>query len=468
MKQSLLFLLIFFSVNLSAQHITLRTNSIINRITKVNQLDYERIGVTGETSDQYLNFEELKTTATIKELLELLKHKNPVVKGYACWSLVDNKYDNLKEILIQFLNTGEKVNTQNGCNVSSEELSTELYFRVKNQGFYNKLTVKNILFFKNQCKILDKILYNSGKENIALIFALQNNNANPENYTIIRKLSLQKKNSYALIELAKYHKTIDIESIKKEGKEAFEAISYFPNPGFWNLLMKYNGKEMTLDYFQAVASFKNEASLKSLYANYTMLKKTKSIKSIEMLDEALIKQFSPIYKNLIFLIFEDFKTIDYTMTKRLLAEDPQVATKHFVKGLLGNLDYNYLEIDDNYGAKDSILPLMLDNIKKYQFDKLGIICKKNILNAQFTELTSFLGIIKQYKITECKGLLLSRLKMKNFPFEIYHLSATLLSFNDQQANIKLIIELRKTKKDWNSGNWADSFSELFKEYKIRV
>ena len=468
MKYPLLFIFIIFTYSLSAQDISLKTDSIINSITKGVQLDYSSIGVAGETSSQYLNFEKLKETATREELLALLNHKNSVVKGYAIWCLVDSKYENLKEILIQFIKTGEKVTVQNGCNVFDEQLATELYNRVINQSFYNKLSKTDSLFFSDQHRILDQIMYYFGKDNIALFFALGNNKANPENYTIIHKLAFEKKNNDALVEIAKYQKKADIEAIKKEGKRAFAAISYFPNPEFWDFLMQYKGKEMSLHYFLAVASFKNNRSLISLSLIYTMLKKSSSISKITLLDEALIKQYSPIYKDLIYSIFEDYKTIDLTITKKLLNEDPAITTKHFIKGLLSNRPYNFLEIDYNYGTNDSILPLILNNVKKYQFEKLSLICKKNITVAQFTDLTNYLDLIKSYKLTECNELLLCRLKHKNSPFEIYHIVSTLLSFHDQKMNTQVIIELRKTKKDWNEGNWADAFKDLFIQYRISV
>lgn len=232
--------------------------------------------------------------------------------------------------------------------------------------------------------------------------------------------------------------------------------------------MQYQGKEMSLDYFLAIASFKNNGSLISLNSIYTMLKNSSSISKISLLHEALIKQYSPIYKDLLYSIFEDFKTIDLTITKRLLIEDPEITTKHFIKGLLGNKPYNFLEIDYNYGTIDSILPLILDNIKKYQFEKLSLICKKNIMVAQFTNLTQYLDLIKNHKFTDCKELLLRRLKNKNYPFEMFHIAATLLSFHDEKMNTQVIIELRRTKKVWNEGNWADAFKDLFIEYLVSV
>ncbi len=441
---------------------------LVKQIMQVNELHHKHVGAGGITSQQYNTFLNLRNKASISELISLLNHRNAVVKGYASWALADKKYPALDKILIQFLDSKEMVKTFNGCILSEDELPSEFYYRVLYQDYDNPLSKKDSLFFVEQVKKLDSaILYYSGNTSL-LDQALEHNNANPQTYDRIRELALKEKNAQAMIELAKYRKTDDIVSLKKLGKKSFLAISYFPDKDFWPFLETYLSTEETLDFYLAIASFKNSSATLVLTNLFNQLDKEQKEEQIANLDEALIKQYCSNYQDLLLSIWEKYKSIDLTITAILINENPEKAAKGFAKGLLNDKEFKFLELDYNWGTKDSILPIMLATIKKYDKEKLADICKINISNTEFLDLEAFLEFIKSNNTQSLTETLIAKLQDQKYPFDIFQLTETLLSFKNPDVNLQVTEILRNNKSKWDEGNWAEHFKKLLKEYNIKV
>lgn len=448
----------------SGQKLRPETKSLIQKIEKYNELESEHVGNAGVTTDQYRNFEKLRDKATIDELLKLLKHRNSVVKGYTSWALADKMYSNLADILAEFLSTGETATTQHGCIVSEGDLATEFYNRVYYQYIHHKLSLKDSLFFQSQIIQLDSVILYSNKNTRLLDKALENNNGNPKTYDRIKKIAKKQDNLNALIALAKYAKQEDIPFIIEQGKSSFLAISVFPEKSFWTFLLNYKSKEKSLDYFLAVTSFKNESALEFINDIYHNCDSTQ----INDLDEALIKNYCVLYQDIILKIWEEHKTIDLTITQRLINDCPEKSSKAFATGLLSNKRFNLLQLDYNYGSSRLILPLMLKLVSKYNNDLMLSVCNKNIMDTEFTNLESFLDFIKENKITQTTSSLLQRLKEKNRAFEIFHLTETLISFSNFDTNKTVTEILVKNQKDWDWGNWSGHFRKLFEANEIKI
>lgn len=464
MKQTIIFILTFLSFQIRAQEIKPVILELAQKIEKYNILESEHVGIAGETTDQYRNFIKLRDEATIDELIELLKFKNSVVKGYVSWALADKKYIALYEILTEFLITEEKVTTQHGCVIFEDDLASEFYSRVLYQYFHNKLTSLDSLFFKMQIQQLDSVILYSKKKNNLLSQALDNNNANPKTYDRIKELAKLKDNSSALVALAKYRKQSDIPFFIKQGKNSFLAISVFPDNAFWSFLLGYKSQEKSLEFFLAISSFKNKSAIGVLSDIY------KSCNSVQLndLDEALIKNYCVPYQDLILKIWENHKTIDLTITQRLIADCPEKASLGFAKGLQNNSEYNFIALSDYYGTKDSILPLLLNNVAKYNPILLIDICRKNIEYSKFMELATILNYVTEHQFSETIPEILERLNKKNYSFEIFHLTETLLSFENNEANKELVKILTTKRDDWDSDNWSKHFRELFNEKNIKI
>jgi len=437
---------------------------LVQQIEKCNKLDYEHVGMDGHTTVQYKNYIKLSQKATTKELLSLIKHKNSVVKGYASMALVDRKYPRLYEVITALLESGETVETCYSDMSSRKELAEVFYYNVFNQNNKNNLSVKDSLFFSMQSQKLDSVIICSNKSKEFLLeIALEKCKVNPNLYTRIKELSLQ-KNKYAIIALAKFKRKEDIPLLMKFGEKSLLAISYFPDNTFWNFLLKYKESNRSLDYFMAIASYKNINAEKLLSNIYLTCNST----AINSLDEALIKNYCVIYQSLLLKIWENSKTIDLTVTMKLIRDCPEKASLSFANGLLNPKVFNFLELDSNYGTKDSIMPLMIETISKYNKRSILEICNKNISNADFMELGSVLDLIKKNHIIGTKLNLIKRLKSKNFPYDIFQISETLLSFKDSNTNKELVIILKEKRNDWDRGNWSEAFKELLGNNKLKL
>ncbi|MBC8757530.1 hypothetical protein H2O64_22865 [Kordia sp. YSTF-M3] len=463
MRILLYVILLFQSINLFGQEIRPKVEKIAESISEGNRLEDKRVGLGGSPSNQYIKFEKLKKIATEKELLLLLQHESAAVKGYASWALIDKQYNDLTLIFNKFLETEETVKTFSGCIISTDHLALVFYSRVLYPENSRSLTAADKAYFATQIKNIYYSALRFKKDNYVFQEALENNQANPDNYNIIRKLALKYNAEKALIALAAYKKEADINDILAIGTAAFEAMSYFPNPKFWDFLMQHKTTINSEAYYSAIAAFKNESSLAVLTSIYSKNKESETA-----LYKALMKFYAPIYEDLLLQIFEDTKTIDIIQLKRVLKNAPEKSAPYFVNGLLSDQKNNFLELDYNYGSRDSILPLLLKNIQKYQPKRLSEVCVHNVSKVKFTELASLLEIISEHKIVAAKEPILVRLQKKTYPFETFHLTKALLSFDDKSIHKEIKRTLLASQENWDIGNWSASFRELLNKHDIEI
>lgn len=463
MKQFFLIILTLLTFQAGAQTVRPEIDSLVKKIAEGNVLESEHIGYGGEPSTQYQIFIELRDKATMKELINLLKHKNNVVKGYASWALVDRKYQKLSDILLRFLNKDYKVIAQDGCIEAKEDLANAFYYRVFYQKHYNDLSVEDSLFFRSQLEELDHVILHSRRKTTLFNKALENNNQNPKNYEIIRKLAKkQKKNSAILIALAKYKKQSDIPFFIQQGKNAFSAIAMFPDTAFWEFLMNYQSEERSLDYFSAIASFRNDSALSVLNNIY------KDCDSVQVnnLAKALINNYCTSYTDLILEIWEKDAIISHTVIEKLIMDAPEKAASSFAKGLLNGKKYIFISAN-YFDNGNSIIPMMLDHIFIYNPTLSTELCIENIKRLESFELMELLNIIEKNQMIETIPAILDRLKEKNFAIDIFHLTETVLYFNDSSANAELVKILKARQENWDWGDWSESFKELFEKKQIK-
>lgn len=447
----------------SGQKLRPEIKSLVQKIEKYNELESEHVGIAGVTTDQYRNFEKLRDKANTDELIELLKHKNSVVKGYTSWALADKMYPKLADILTEFLRTGETATTQHGCIVSEGDLATEFYNRVFYQHFHNKLSLNDSLFFQSQIQQLDSVILYGEKDSYLLSNALSNNNGNLKNYDRIRHLAFNDKNSNAIQALAIYQRKEDIDDFKKLKEQAFVSIAKFPDNDFWEFLLSFKENNQSKNYLMALSAFRTEESAKVLLEIFPKMKE----ENIKDLSEAITKNYCAYYQDLILTIWEQHKIIDIRATTQIIKDIPEKAASSFSVGLLSNKEFKFVQYDYDYGTSDKILPLMLDNIKTYQNNKLLNICEQNIRTTKFTTLGHFLTFVKDNKLTETNDEILNRLQQKNQAYEVFHLTETILTFNNPDNKEKIITTLKTNQKDWDWGNWAEHFRKLFREYDIK-
>ena len=229
------------------------------------------------------------------------------------------------------MNSKETVSTQNGCIGSQDELASEFYYRVYYQNYSNELSVSDSIFFLNQIQKMDSVILYFDNETTLLNIALKNNNGNENTYKRIRQLA-ERENILALAALAQYKKQDDIPFLIHFGEKSFLAISYFPDNAFEDLLLQYKNTNKSLEYFLAISSYRNVFALSLLKKIYQYCDSVQ----INLLDEALVKNYSPQYQDLILEIWEKYKTIDYTITQKLLLDCPTKSSASFAKGLMSS------------------------------------------------------------------------------------------------------------------------------------
>ncbi len=430
----------------------------------MNRLDHQHVGAHAGTTDQYLNFKKLRDQASSEELLALLKHKNSVVKGYASWGLADKKYPKLYEVLAGFLEKEETVVKFEGCIISGCDLASEFYQRVFYDDFQYKKPKEDSLFFREQIRQMDSVILYKHEKNYLLIYALDNNDADPRTYERIKQISSKNKRSEALVALAEYRNPSDIPFILDQKESSFLAIAAFPDIAFWDPLLRYKAENRSLDYLLALASYKNERSLEALKDIY----QTCDIKQLALLDEALIKNYCLLYEDLILNIWTEHKTIDLSITQSLLKNSPERSARAFANGLLSDKDFNFLELDQDYGSSRKILPLMLRSVQNCCKDMIPDICKTNVRLVKLTWLESFLDFIEENKVTETTDILVKKLQEQDNAFEIFHITKALLSFRNKETTKTVSAFLKEHTEYWDRGNWSEHYHKLMKEYGINL
>lgn len=410
-------------------------------------------------------FNELKEKATTKELIQLSKSKNKQVKALALMALVELKYKNLNLLLKKALNDEHKIYIKEGCIVSQESFAYLLYDRVSSQHYYNKLDKEDLNYYNSKTKDFNHIIISNKKNYSLLGYALYNNNADVSNYSKIRKLAFNDQNDVAILALAAYKNKKDIPKFIQLREKAFEAIAVFNDESFWDFLLSYKNVEKSENYFKAIASFQNEKSKNLLYE---IINNKENDSIINKVFKSTSKYYSPLYLDLYKEIFQRKGYINTKIAKKLIDYNPIEASNIFSEKLLSK-DPIYVYYED-YNANElfEIYPLILSIIKHNNYSKLENICINRIKLMDSFTLQAFLEIAEKEKFIDTSEVILERLKNKNTAFNYFHLSKTIFSFQNNESDSIVLNILKENEKDWNWGNWSDSFTELFKTYKLNL
>lgn len=460
MKKIFYFLFLFHSVAHS-QKIRSEIDSIITQIVN-SEMEYF------DTDFEFKNstvFNDLKAKATSKELIQLSKSNYSQVKALALMALVELKYKKINQLFKKALIEEHKIDIKEGCIISEKSFAYLLYDRVTNQHYYNKLNIEDQKYYNSKTKDFNHIII-SNKNNYSLLgYALYNNNADVSNYSKIRKLAFNDQNDVAILALAAYKNKKDIPKFIQLKEKAFEAISIFNDVAFWDFLLSYKNVEKSENYFKAIASFENENS-KNLLLEIINNKENDSV--INKVFKSTSKYYSPYYTDIYKEIFQKKGYINVKIAKKLSEYNPIEATNMFSEKLL-SIDPIYVYYED-YNANElfEIYPLILSVIKDNNYSKLENICINRINLMDSFSMQAFLEIAEKEKFIDTTEVILERLKNKNTAFNYFHLSKTIFSFQNNESNSIVLNILKENEKDWNWGNWSESFTELFKTYKLNL
>lgn len=209
-------------------------DDIVKKIASVNELQDKHIGFAGSESEQYKNFELLKSKADIDELLKLIDNKNSVVACYAAFALVDKSYNDLSSIYLKFLNNDKEIATFSGCIKSNDKISSEFYHHYWNSVNENERENDKQLFK------LDSITLYRKKSYWLLIARALENRVYPLTFNAqIEYLAFEKVNNDAIFYLSNWYKA----QYKDKIEQAL--LLYLKQTDFKNT--------GTTDYYQVIA-----------------------------------------------------------------------------------------------------------------------------------------------------------------------------------------------------------------------
>jgi len=424
----------------------------------------------GVTSMPYPSFEKLKKIASIKELVRLTRHKNGLVRCYAAWALFDLKYPNFDQIFKEIIENDKEIKVRSGCFGMLVPLSSEVYSRVQGIKYDSLNWVTDSLYFINlETKLDQLILYHKKANNYLIHQALQNKTPQEKDYLQIRKLALKKKNESALDALAKFQKQENILPIIKFGAGNFRAISLFPDTKFWVYLMQSyprleKDRSTTQAFLNAVAAFKNTDALKVLndIVQYGVIKEIDWL--IQYVNVAILNNQAVIYENLIIELWEEYGVID-KVTISYLKEKNDITI--FENGLLNKHKKRYSDYLSHSYHADYFLEEMLDLLTQQKSEQLIPIINSLLVTANFMQLPVVTNKVIELKPASSVSILVLQLKAREDTYLKFHILEALLSYQDKNHNSQ-IVEILKNNRDWDWGNWSDSFRALLAENDIKL
>lgn len=437
MKQIALILTFFLSFNLFGQSkfdqnkISSKTNKIVQKIAKVNELMGSAVSIGGTRPKQYDNFVELEKKASKEELIELTNHPNGVVRSYSFWALSHKKNIDLFPIIKNHLIDDELVSTMFGCIVSKEKVG-DFFISVATPEYIDLDSKK---MDSKEMKELDSLLIFQPNNLSARFDAINRAEPTESLYPKIRELVINEKNQSALVTLAKYQKEQDIDIIKNFRDETdkdeggyfftYKAISYFPNPKFFPFLKSQLQKTLDNTHFsnewtqlyRAIASYKNEEAKNQLLIPFTQVEH---------------KHIRKYHLNMIFSALNEFQCKNYEeILWKLWEEENKISPKVFE--YLSNLNSSRaFELT----KKSMQNPNDLD-IANFSFDNLE---ETKSLNEQMLDL-----IINKDRDF---GLQLIRENIKKSNVHSFPLYATKASEIKDKSFVKPLIEILET--EWNA------------------
>lgn len=243
----------FFIINICFSQ---TKEKLLKTIEKANIVESDCVGPSCNEGEQYLNFQKLKKQLSEKELFDLAKAKNPVLRSYAYRDVIQPNNQNVIDFLDFELKENVEVLTYEGCSEGLELVSSIVYHE-----YWNKIRIeaieKNATKDQNeQEKImqerlesdlvmekLDSVVIHSEKKVYWLLYLRTFKNRKHKDSFVprIEKLAFEQNNAYALVYLKKYYPIQSEQKIK----------SYFEN----NFQKETFQKEEDAQYFTELIEF---------------------------------------------------------------------------------------------------------------------------------------------------------------------------------------------------------------------
>lgn len=207
MRKVISFLLLLNSFLLFGQ----TKEELIQTIIDYNIFESNCVGIACLPSEQFNRFEKLKSLISEKELIELSKHKEPVIRAYASKELIEKGKDVIKLFSFE-IDKNETVETQDGCIGGFDELSWIIYNAYKSTIVLKAITksdkdenVRNLKIAKalandETFQKLDSLILHSDKDLYYMFYyiILKDKKVNENLLPTLKKLAFRYNNSFAL------------------------------------------------------------------------------------------------------------------------------------------------------------------------------------------------------------------------------------------------------------------------------
>ncbi len=205
-------------------------NNILKDIKAVNEVHCEGVGIAGEKSSQYSNYESLLKAAKTSELLELTKVKNAVVNCYATWALIERRFSGVAAIFSKYLHDDKAITSFCGCTKQQSVLSQEVYFRYHLKKDHDEKTMNTMDSL---------VLYSANSGWLLIHFALESRIYPPTYNNRLEQLAFKQLNTDAISYLNKQY------GKKYQLQIRLALLSYLERTDF--------SKTGTSDYFDVVS-----------------------------------------------------------------------------------------------------------------------------------------------------------------------------------------------------------------------
>jgi predicted CopG family antitoxin len=487
MKTLFFFLLLPFIAlgqkSFDKQGISKEVLAISKKIAANNVLAGSAVGYSGQRPEQYNNFEKLKERASTNELIKLTNHPNGVVRCYAFFALLEIANNEIiYPIVLSHLNDTTIVETFYGC-IVSESMVGDIFIR---DAIYEDEETPSKLN-PEQINIIDSLIINQDSKLWYRDTAIEQIKFNESNYEKIRDLAVKEHNNTALVRLAEYKRSEDLNIFKKYFSSAsknedsgdndnneqlfyfYKIVEKYPHPDFFPFLQSELEKIMDDDHFgnewvglyTAIAAYQNNEALALLKKPFTDVQH-KHIKKyhLDFIETAIITFPSPLYDELLWKIWEENNIITLDVYTHLNEINPEKAYNIGLKSLYfedNSSEFSYIP--------DDIIELILKNVYDKDGTKANEIIINNIENCRVLEFPIYTKYAKETHDIIYTKPLLKRLKTENNAHVYLEIVRTLITYNDTEIN-KSILEIRKENPNMNDNWGADALDTLLKENNI--
>lgn len=478
-KGGILVILLLTGLICQAQSLSRPVERLSQKLAQQEMIMSQTLGQAKEANIPYDLFSEICAVAKKKELLLLLDHASPIVRGYAFWALALQGKPRLYPLLTRHLTDTQFVAIQIDTRKEKIKLA-DFYVEVATSPDLAPEVVK--LSAKQRDK-LDELLIDKRYPLEATANALLRSAPTPERYDRFRQL-VQEGSLPAMVALAGYQKAEDLALIlsckaanpshPQTDAYFYQAVERFPHPDFLPVLEADLRRKLEaatpLDQFeplfQALISYENEAALALLELPLTAKAKPGPRNSyLQVLFRSLEAHPAPVFDELLWTLWEEEFRISPSVYERLNQLDSARAGKATQKSLenIGWVfGYNNLQAQTEYGKPNPFMVFLLERVVREDSVVAEKIITDNIAKAGVHTFRIFSDQLRKHPDPRWAPTLFKRLAREWNPHIFIDIVELLLTMEDPDIRHG-IEEVRAQNPKLNEGWGGEILDKLLQD-----